>query len=140
MAARARHEFCCLIFLSILLISVLFLDTEVVYQLRRRTLKTSNHSSTSLYLRYSNKNPFSHLHMSVRKTQLLRKSFCVTASLSHACVLLSGDVELNPGPIDVMKTTKVSKKDCCLKTIHVNARSLIRHHDDLLSLVSAFQA
>ena len=74
--------------------------------------------------------------MSVRKTQLLRKSFCLTASLSQACVLLSGDVELNPGPIDVMKTTKVLKKDCCLKTIHVNARSLIRHHDDL-SLVSA---
>ena len=75
--------------------------------------------------------------MSVRKMQLLSKSFCLTASLSQACVLLSGDVELNPGPIDVMKTTKVSKKDCCLKTIHVNARSLIRHHDDLLSLVSA---
>ena len=135
MAARARLEFWLLIFLSILLLSVLFIDAKVVYQHRRRTLKSISNVSPSLFLRYSNRNPFSHLHMSVKKMKLLRKSFGLTASLSQACLHLSGDVELNPGPIDV-KTTKVLKKNRHLKTIHINARSLVRHHDDLLSLVS----
>jgi hypothetical protein len=36
-----------------------------------------------------------------------------------------------------MRTTRVLKKDCRLKIIHVNTRSLVRHYEDLLLLVSS---
>ena len=54
-------------------------------------------------------------------------------------LLRSGDVEKNPGPAAIAAATNETqiKKNKLLTAIHVNARSLLRHYDDLVSLTSA---
>ena len=67
---------------------------------------------------------FSHLRVSLRKWYAIRNRLTSRRSL-----LLSGDVETNPGP-DVIQKTKL------FKICHLNIRSLICHLDELRYFVA----
>ena len=63
----------------------------------------------------------------------------------YSLLLLSGDVELNPGPAcpdgapnrtSAAKRSKLASVKKTLKIIHLNARSILRHLDDVQCLVT----
>ena len=56
-------------------------------------------------------------------------------------LLRCGDVELNPGPFSVGQDPRLEKRDPktkkTLRLVHLNARSIVRHSDDIVCLVSS---
>ena len=58
-----------------------------------------------------------------------------------SAVLLSGDVERNPGPPEqdsaAKRGTKSASVKKTLKIVHLNARSILRHLDDVQCLVKS---
>ena len=86
--------------------------------------------SRSLLPRYVAFTTASHLNDSIRKS-LWRLSLSRSLSRGHNTLLLrAGDIEKNPGP------NAARKKKNRLTVVHVNTRGLLRHFDDVASLVS----
>ena len=56
-------------------------------------------------------------------------------------LLHCGDVELNPGPFSVGQDRRLEKRDPktkkTLRLVHLNARSVVQHFDDIVCLVSS---
>ena len=95
--------------------------------------------SPSFWLTFSVKSSTSHLRDSRKKalwTVMLHRNF---SQVHRTLLLRAGDVERNPGPSgDVCMTKKMDKKKI-LTVIHLNARSLLPHFDDIASLVSKYR-
>ena len=89
--------------------------------------------SSSLMPRYAGRRYYSHLREWEKKS---RWQLSILRSLidTRKCLLLqSGDIEKNPGPA---APSAKSPKTKSLSVIHVNTRSLLRHFDDIATLVA----
>ena len=95
--------------------------------------------SPCLWMTFRAKSSISHLRNS-RKKALWTVTMLRNFSRGYNILLLrAGDVERNPGPSnDVCRTRKVDQKKM-LTIIHLNARSLLCHFDDIASLVSKYR-
>ena len=94
--------------------------------------------SAAFFPRYFPEDGFSHLRRS------MKKAYAKIRAHSHyhsSAVLLSGDVERNPGPPEqdsaAKRGTKSASVKKTLKIVHLNARSILRHLDDVQCLVKS---
>ena len=123
--------------LALLLIVFQISTSECSQDWLRQLLVAPAKSSPSLEPRYAAPSEFSHLR-ECRKRWLWQLSLLESLARSRNALLLRpGDVEKNPGPAAATTADSQSKKSKLLTVIHVNARSLLRHFDDLTSLVSS---
>ena len=90
--------------------------------------------STCLLLRYSPLNAFSHLARSRKKYIEAVRMLNKLTKRKDTLLLRCGDVEQNPGPC---ATQNKSMKSKSLKILHLNARSILCHLDDIQCLVNS---
>ena len=123
-------------FLFLFVVLLVFEQNGSQYCLKA-LLDRSTSFCTSLLPRYGGLGLgiFSHLREWERRRwwqfSILQNLVCGRATLLLQC----GDVERNPGP--AAPAEKCVKKNKMLQIVHLNARSLIRHFDDIACLVSS---
>ena len=84
--------------------------------------------------RYAACNVSSHLRACLRKLRWQLRLFRRLTRGKNILLLCCGDVERNPGPNPAARNK--NNKESPLTTIHINARSLLRHFEDVACLVS----
>ena len=113
----------------------LCLELESPQQSWKHPWSTPTKFSPSLLPRYVAFKTFSHLRNSrikaLWKLSLLRR----LVRGQNTILLRAGDIEENPGPYAAGK--QMTRKDR-LTVMHLNTRSLLRHFDDVASLVSVY--
>ena len=95
--------------------------------------------STSLLPKYRPIDAFSHLSRSRKKAQEIVRNLLEPSGGGNTLLLRCGDVKANPGPCADRQEPRLKKSDPkkMLRLAHLNARSLIRHFDDVACLVSS---
>lgn len=97
-------------------------------------------ASPAFLPRYFPEDGFSHLRLSLKRAYARIRAH---SRYHSSAVLLSGDVERNPGPPDQACAAKRGSKSKSasakktLKIVHLNARSILCHLDDVQCLVNS---
>ena len=137
MASRSNSVYYALLELILSLIFIRISISNCFEDSFDRPLVAQTKTSTLLEPRYDAPSVFSHLR-ECRKRILWEMALLKRLAKHRSTLLLRfGDVEKNPGPPTTTNTGDKNKKNKFLTVIHVNTRSLLRHFDDVSSLVSS---